>query len=146
MLFKRLKAATIAAAAVASVAVVATPAEASNCSRGGGVYICEHGVTTYKLPNERKQEFVVGTDSAVWTRYQTNSSGKWSGWQSMGVGGEPVGGPVRALDYEVYGNEPSDPWTFRVYYFTPSGDYWGRNRDHDGNWSPWHEYELPLNG
>ncbi|MEU0847001.1 hypothetical protein ABZ387_03425 [Streptomyces flaveolus] len=137
MLIHKFKTAVIAAAAVASVAVVATPAEASNCSRGGGVYICEYGVTNYKLPNGTKQEFVVGTDRAVWTRW-TDSDGDWSGWMSMGG---RAWSTARAYDYDT-----SDPWTFRVFYYDETGEYWGRNRDHDGNWSTWTRYDLPLNG
>lgn len=139
MLIRKLKAAAIAATAVASVAVVATPAEASNCSRGGGVYICEYGVTSYTLPDGRKQEFVIGTDSAVWTRYNTNFSGQWSGWLSMGAGGREVSTRTYVYDYDT-----SDPWTFRVFYYDNLGDMWGRNRDHDGNWSPWTRYSVPL--
>ncbi|MDF6017037.1 hypothetical protein [Streptomyces sp. JH34] len=137
MLVRKLKAAVIVAAAVVSVSVVATPAEASNCSRGGGVYICEYGVSSYKLPDGTKQEFVVGTDRAVWTRW-TDSDGDWSGWMSMGGNAWST---VRAYDYET-----SDPWTFRVFYYDQTAEYWGRNRDHDGNWSSWTRYDLPLNG
>ncbi|MFJ8165865.1 hypothetical protein ACIRBY_33800 [Streptomyces sp. NPDC096136] len=137
MLVGKFKAAVIAAAAVASVAVVATPAEASNCSRGGGVYLCEYGVTSYKLPNGTKQEFIVGTDRAVWTRW-TDSDGDWSRWMSMGGRASST---ARAYDYDA-----GDPWTFRVFYYDERGEYWGRNRDHDGNWSPWTHYDLPLNG
>ncbi|GAA0296939.1 hypothetical protein GCM10010302_39500 [Streptomyces polychromogenes] len=137
MLVRKLKAAVIAAAAVASVAVVATPAEASNCSRGGGVYLCEYGVTSYKLPNGTKQEFVVGTDRAVWTRW-TDSDGDWTRWMSMGGRASST---ARAYDYDG-----GDGWTFRVFYYDETGEYWGRNRDHDGNWSPWIHYDLPLNG
>ncbi|MEV7544088.1 hypothetical protein [Streptomyces sp. NPDC089915] len=137
MLVRKFKAAVIAAAALASVAAVATPAEASNCSRGGGVYICEYGVTSYKLPNGTKQEFIVGTDRAVWTRW-TDSDGDWTGWSSMGGRASST---ARAYDYDT-----SDPWTFRVFYYDERGEYWGRNRDHDGNWSGWTHYDLPLNG
>lgn len=134
---KRCKAAVLALVAVAGLAVAATPAQASSCKRGGGVYLCEYGVTSYKLPNGTKQEFVVGTDRAVWTRW-TDSDGDWSGWMSMGG---RAWSPARAYDYET-----SDPWSFRVFYYDETGEYWGRNRDHDGNWSSWIRYELPLNG
>ncbi|MER7760184.1 hypothetical protein [Streptomyces sp. NPDC097619] len=137
MLVGKFKAAVVAAAALASVAVVATPAQASYCSHGGGVYICEYGVTTYPLPNGTKQEFVVGSDRAVWTRW-SDSDGVWSRWISMG-GKTP--GKIYVKDYET-----SDPWTFRVYYFDEKAEYWARNRDHDGNWSAWRRYDLPLNG
>lgn len=137
MRVRKFKAALIAAAAVASVAVVATPAEASSCSRGGGAYICEYGVTSYKLPNGTKQEFIVGTDHAVWTRW-TDSDGDWSRWQSMGGN---AWSKAYAYDYDT-----SDRWSFRVFYYDQSAEYWGRNRDHNGNWSPWTHYDTPLNG
>ncbi|MEV6956258.1 hypothetical protein [Streptomyces sp. NPDC051183] len=137
MLVQKLKAAVIAATAVASVAAVATPAEAGSCSRGGRAYICDYGVTSYLLPNSTKQEFVVGTDRAVWTRW-TDSDGDWSGWESMGG---KAWSTARAYDYDT-----SDPWTFRVFYYNDKGEYWGRNRDRSGTWSPWTRYELPING
>ncbi|MFQ6144578.1 hypothetical protein ACLMNJ_16100 [Streptomyces seoulensis] len=137
MLVQKVKAMVIAAAAVASVAVVAAPAQAGNCSRGGGVYLCEYGVTSYKLPNGTKQEFIVGTDRAVWTRWN-DSDGDWTGWTSMG-------GQAWSTAY-AYDYDTSDPWTFRVFYYDQSAEYWGRNRDHNGNWSPWTHYDTPLNG
>ncbi|GAA5074305.1 hypothetical protein [Streptomyces similanensis] len=137
MLVQKVKAIVIAAAAVASVAVVAAPAQAGNCSRGGGVYLCEYGVTSYKLPNGTKQEFIVGTDRAVWTRW-SDSDGDWTGWMSMG-------GQAWSTAY-AYDYDTSDPWTFRVFYYDQSAEYWGRNRDHNGNWSPWTHYDTPLNG
>ncbi|MCB5164952.1 hypothetical protein LG634_08935 [Streptomyces bambusae] len=138
MLVRKLKAAVIAATAVASVAVMATPAQATNyCSLGGGVYFCDYGVTSYPLPNGTTQEFVVGTDRAVWTRW-TNTNGQWSRWMSMG-------GKAYSKVY-VHDYETSDPWSFRAFYWDQIGEYWGSNRDHDGNWSKWTQYDTPLKG
>ncbi|MEU8775511.1 hypothetical protein [Streptomyces sp. NPDC048606] len=138
MSVRKIQAVAVAAAALASVAVVATPAEASSyCSRGGGVYFCEYGVTKHRLPDDTKQEFVIGTDRAVWTRW-TDSDGDWSKWMSMG-------GRASSQAY-VYDYDTSDPWSFRLFYYDEKAEYWGRNRDHDGNWSGWIRYDLPLNG
>ncbi|GLX19822.1 hypothetical protein Slala01_34660 [Streptomyces lavendulae subsp. lavendulae] len=137
MLVRKFNAAVIAAVAVASVAVVATPAEAGGCSRGGRAYICEYEPTTHPLPDGRKQDFIVGTDRAVWTRW-TDSDGDWSKWMSMG-------GRASSKAY-VYDYDTSDPWSFRLFYYDEKAEYWGRNRDHDGNWSSWIRYDLPLNG
>jgi hypothetical protein len=137
MLVRKLKAAAVAAAAFASVAVVATPAQAvSYCSYGGGVYLCEYSPTAYTLPDKRIQEFVVGSDRAVWTRW-TDSSGKWSKWISMG-------GQAYSKVY-VHDYDTTDPWSFRMFYYDQKTEYWGRNRDRNGNWSGWTFYETPIN-
>ncbi|MGW2672487.1 hypothetical protein ACWC5F_31115 [Streptomyces sp. NPDC001272] len=139
MLVRKLKAAAVAATAVASVAVMATPAQAgaAYCSHGGGVYLCEYSPTTRVLPDGTKQDFVVGTDRAVWTRW-TDSDGDWSRWMSMG-------GKAYSKVY-TYDYDTSDPWSFRMFYYDQQAEYWGRNRDHDGNWSGWIHYDTPLNG
>ncbi|WP_260610803.1 hypothetical protein [Streptomyces sp. WAC06614] len=125
-----IKAVLLTAAAVAGLALTTTPAQAANCSLGGGVYICEYGVTTQNLPNGTTQQFVVGTDSAVWTRW-TSTSGSWSGWQSMG-------GRAASKIYIHDGRFPDgDPWTFWVLYHGSDGYAHENGRKHDGNWTGW---------
>ncbi|WP_125811273.1 hypothetical protein [Actinoplanes sp. ATCC 53533] len=50
----------------------------------GGSYICDYGVTTGTLADGRKQVFVVGTNYAVYSRWQLGG-GTWSAsWYNMG--------------------------------------------------------------
>ncbi|WP_229348597.1 hypothetical protein [Streptomyces sp. UNOB3_S3] len=80
---KRIKAAVVMAAVVAGLAVSAAPAQARQCQgEGGAVYICEYGVTGHALPGGEKEQFLVASDQAVWTRW--TSGGRWGGWVSLG--------------------------------------------------------------
>ncbi|WP_051702502.1 hypothetical protein [Streptomyces vinaceus] len=92
---KRIKAAVIAATAIAGLAVSITPVQAADtCTAGGnGKYICKYGVTKHDLPNGEDEQFLVGTDYAVWWRITTN--GSWSKWTSMGKP-DPAGGQANA--------------------------------------------------
>lgn len=81
----RMKSAALAAAVIAGLAVSTAPAEAAQCRAGGGaLYICEYGVTDYQMqyPTGPKEQFLIGMDQAVWTRWTIN--GTWTGWQSLG--------------------------------------------------------------
>ncbi|MBW5481229.1 hypothetical protein [Streptomyces bambusae] len=128
----KIKAALLAAAAVAGLAVTATPAQAlSYCNAGGGgVYICEYGITSYSFPDGTKQQFVIGADTAVWTRW-TNTSGTWSKWLSMG------GKSTSKVSIHDGVRPDTDPWTFAVLYYAADGYARENYRDHNGNWSGW---------
>ncbi|MFF8809946.1 hypothetical protein [Streptomyces omiyaensis] len=127
---KKMRAALVAAAVLAGLVGTAAPAQAlTYCNRAGGVHVCEYGVTVHPLPDGTKQEFVVGTDLAVWTRW-TNTSGKWTGWQSMGG---RVSGAVAVIDRFSGG----DPWRFALSVPTADGWRYVNIRDHDGGWSGW---------
>lgn len=133
---KRFKAALVAAAVVAGVAVSATPAQAlSHCNvGGGGVIICEYGVSTYTFSNGTKQEFAIGTDLAVWTRW-TNTSGNWTSWISMG--GEWRSG-VGIRTQQV------SPYLFAIVLKGTDGWLWANWRDHNGNWTGWDHLPDPT--
>ncbi|MDW4918591.1 hypothetical protein [Streptomyces californicus] len=92
---KRIKAAVVAVTAIAGLAVSITPVQAADtCTAGGnGKYICKYGVTKHDLPNGEDEQFLVGTDYAVWWRITTN--GSWSKWTSMGKP-DPAGGQANA--------------------------------------------------
>ncbi|MCX5409905.1 hypothetical protein OHA37_39460 [Streptomyces sp. NBC_00335] len=77
---KAMKAAVVVAAVVAGLSVSVVPAEASQCKGGGGaLYICEYGVTEHTVVNGEEEEFLIGLDSAVWTR-MTWGSVEVVGW------------------------------------------------------------------
>ncbi|MEV4502094.1 hypothetical protein [Streptomyces klenkii] len=87
---KRIKAVVVALATMAGLAVAVTPAQAADtCTAGGGgKYVCDFGVTDHKLPNGEKEQFLVGLDYAVWTRWTVSK--QWTGWVSMGMP-DPLG-------------------------------------------------------
>ncbi|MFI5983630.1 hypothetical protein ACIBEA_22465 [Streptomyces sp. NPDC051555] len=133
----RIRAAVLAATLLAGLAVAVTPAQAlSHCNGGGGaVYICEYGVTTHALPNGAKQEFLIGTDRALWTRW-TDTRGTWSGWQSMG-------GVFTDKIYVIDRWSAGDPWRFALSVRGDDGYQWVNLRDHGGGWSGWHRMPDP---
>jgi hypothetical protein len=124
----KIKAAVVAVAAVAGLAVAVPPvAQAANgCKTGGHAYMCEFGITTKKLPDGTKQVFVVGTERAVWTRW-TDSDGDWSEWESMGG---------RAVSTVVITDE-GQPWQFAIHTIMPDGYGWYRLRNVNGYWTDW---------
>ncbi|CAM5328368.1 hypothetical protein SALBM135S_02636 [Streptomyces alboniger] len=137
---KRVKAAIVAAAVVAGLAVAVTPAQASTCAtEGGGVYICEYGITNHQLLRGEKEQFVVGSDYAVWTRWTTG--GKWSGWVSLGGN---VRSNVEAV--HAYFNAGNDMDTV-LYALGTDGYQWTKARPGLGKaWTPWRKLvdEGPL--
>ncbi|GGV74898.1 hypothetical protein GCM10015535_04430 [Streptomyces gelaticus] len=128
---RKLKAAVVATAAVAGVAVAAAPARASVCEVGGGSIICEYGVSVYTFANGTRQEFAIGTDRAVWTRWN-DTAGKWTAWSSLGgvatsrVTVEPL--PHDTFSIVVTGTD-GRRWE-RVRYSYPSGAW-------SDNWEPY---------
>lgn len=133
MKLKRAKAVLVAAAAVAGIAVAATPAQADVCNvGGGGRIICEYGVSHYSFANGVKQEFAVGTDYGVWTRW-TNTSGKWNAWSSMG-GEARSGVTICPLPHDTFyiaiTGTDGQRWQ-RVRYSYPAGEWsqWERGSD-----------------
>ncbi|MGW7416619.1 hypothetical protein [Streptomyces sp. NPDC054863] len=109
---KKFKAAVVAIMTMAGMAVAVTPAQAADiCTAGGnGKYICDYGVTKHELPTGQKEQFLVGTDYAVWTRWTSN--GKWSGWVSLGMP-DPMGGSARAAS-KIYVTSGQDIDGFRT--------------------------------
>ncbi|WEV25628.1 hypothetical protein OYE22_10795 [Streptomyces sp. 71268] len=127
MKLRRTKAVLVTAAAVAGLAVAASPAQADVCNVGGGRVICEYAIATYTFDNGVKQEFAIGTDYAVWTRW-TNTSGKWNSWSSMG-GEVRSGVTVCPLPHD----------TFFISVTGTDGKLWERVRFSypNGEWSGW---------
>ncbi|MGW7415757.1 hypothetical protein [Streptomyces sp. NPDC054863] len=125
----KIKSAFVATAILAGMGVMATPAQASECSRAGGIYICEYGVTTAKLSGGIRQEFIIGLDRAVWTRW-TNSSGSWGPWQTMG-------GQAKSKVY-IDDHLPGGTDDFLICVIGDDGKTWFRGHDRQtGHWSDW---------
>ncbi|WP_371678097.1 hypothetical protein [Streptomyces sp. NBC_01276] len=133
---KKLKAVILAAAAVAGLTVAATPAQASTCEAGGGgLYICEYGVTKHALPGGEKEQFLVGTDNAMWTRFTT--AGKWSGWVSLG-------GPVKSKISIQERPDPDHPYAITIYATGRWDKAWGQTRLAPGlEWTPFDCLKCP---
>ncbi|MFH8438193.1 hypothetical protein ACH4A3_23590 [Streptomyces sp. NPDC018007] len=137
---KRIKAAVVAVATMAGLAVSITPAQAADiCTAGGkGKYICKYGVTKHELPNGEDEQFLVGTDYAVWWRISTN--GSWSSWTSMGKPDPSGGGANAASSITVTDSDTHTPGQFRtnIYLTNSNGAFVGKTRpDLGGGWWPW---------
>ncbi|MFE9429135.1 hypothetical protein ACFYNO_40025 [Kitasatospora sp. NPDC006697] len=132
---KQLKAVLVTAAVAAGIAAAgAAPARAADtCRLGSGTYLCQYGVATTTFPEGTKEQFVIGTDSAVWTRW-TNTSGTWSGFLSMG--GVATSG-VTISQSSV------DGWNIAITVRSTDGYLWDRVRDHNGNWTAWDHIPDP---
>ncbi|WP_376775810.1 hypothetical protein [Kitasatospora gansuensis] len=119
-----MKAAIVAAAVLAGLAVSAAPAMAAQCKTGGGaLYVCEYGVTNHALPAGQKEQFLVGMDQAVWTRWTIG--GTWTGWQSLsGI----AKSNVVVQDFET---------GTAVLVKGADGRTWAKFRDTTGQWQPW---------
>ncbi|MFJ9648894.1 hypothetical protein ACWEPM_33810 [Streptomyces sp. NPDC004244] len=119
----------LAGAALTAGTANAAPAPAASgychVSGLGGDYICEYGESWHTYPNGQRQVFIIGTDFAIWTRWN-DSNGNWSGWESMG--GRAASG-VR-----VEGNKT---WNPTISHVGTDGDRWYRHRLNSGSWTNW---------
>ncbi|MER5807638.1 hypothetical protein ABT143_05490 [Streptomyces sp. NPDC002033] len=134
---RRIKAAVLAALAMTGLTLATVPARAADhCTAGGGgIYICEYGVTKHALPGGEKEQFLVGTDYMIWTRYTTN--GKWSGWTSLG-------GPAKSAVGIQERPDPGHPDAIMVYATSTWDKAWGTVRMAPGQpWSPWDCLKCP---
>ncbi|MFK0104080.1 hypothetical protein [Streptomyces sp. NPDC091217] len=126
--FRSALTAVAALAAFAGVGVAAAPAQAAtNCTDKGHKYLCQYGITTTQLDNGTTEEFVVGTDHAVWTNW-SYPDGSWNGWVSMA-------GWVQSPVY--IGHFPGSLDYFTIDAVGSDGNYWFRLRSTNGSWSPW---------
>ncbi|CAL2064880.1 hypothetical protein FSY75_28630 [Streptomyces sp. TR1341] len=126
--FKGALTAVAALAAFAGVGATAAPAQAATyCTDNGGTYFCQYGITTTTLADGTKQEFVVGTDHAVWTNWRS-TDGHWNGWQSLG-------GWVQSR--VVIDDIQNDPSTFTMAAIGTDGNYWFRLHYPSGQWTAW---------
>ncbi|MEY2233471.1 MULTISPECIES: hypothetical protein [Streptomyces] len=125
---------TLALSGAALAGVTAAPAQAAapaaaagfcHVSGLGGDYICEYGEAWLTYPAGNRQVFIVGTDFAVWTRWQF-AGGSWSEWTSMG-------GTVRS-GVRIEGN---NTWNPTISIVGMDGERWSRHRLTSGSWTPW---------
>ncbi|MGW6841361.1 hypothetical protein [Streptomyces sp. NPDC054958] len=125
---------TLALSGAALAGVTAAPAQAAapasaagfcHVSGLGGDYICEYGEAWMTYPAGNRQVFIVGTDFAVWTRWQY-AGGSWSEWTSMG-------GTVRS-GVRIEGN---NTWNPTISIVGMDGERWSRHRLNSGSWTPW---------
>ncbi|OIJ64043.1 hypothetical protein [Streptomyces mangrovisoli] len=128
---RRLKSAVTAVAALAAltgVSVAATPAQAATyCSTKGQKYFCAYGVASTQFENGTTEEFVVGSDHAVWTNW-TYPDGSWNGWVSMG------GWVQSQISIDHLQGSLSN---FTIAAIGKDGNYWFRLRSSDGSWTAW---------
>jgi hypothetical protein len=93
----------------------------------GGSFYCLSQYN-YTLPNGYHQVFVIGTNSQVYTKWQSGSG--VSGWLSLG--GQCISPGHHSVDlYQPNG------WTFKVACVGTNGRDYYRTRYSDGNWSKW---------
>ncbi|MFE3996220.1 hypothetical protein ACFXPW_31740 [Streptomyces goshikiensis] len=132
---KRMKTAAVAAAIAAVTAMGSAPAEAvpsGTCDMGyGALSICEYGVTQRHFPGGVEQ-FIIGSDYAVWTRWHYDDSPtlQWSNWTSLG-------GIARS---EVFLEGERDDGSFitRMTIVGTDGRAWQRVRPRIGaSWTGW---------
>ncbi|MEU3408569.1 hypothetical protein ABZ766_32115 [Streptomyces sp. NPDC006670] len=135
MKMKRMKTAVVAAAVAAVTALGSAPAEAlpaGICDLGQGVlYVCDYGLTQRHFPGGVEQ-FIIGSDYAVWTRwyYNDNTTNRFSDWVSLG-------GVARS---EVFLEGERDDGSFiaRITVIGFDGKPWQRVRpDIGGSWTAW---------
>ncbi|MGI5335902.1 hypothetical protein ACQEVS_00145 [Streptomyces sp. CA-181903] len=132
---KRFKAVVVAVVAAAGMSVTVTPAQAADvCSTGGGGrYICDYGVTQHALPKGEKEQFVIGADYAVWTRWTKDE--RWTGWVSLGMP-DPAGS-ARATSRVTVTDQPGTSQT-AITLRNSNGALVGRTRSVPGaSWTPW---------
>jgi hypothetical protein len=125
------------AALVASGAILtASPASAApkvcQLPQFGGDYICEYDWEDWSLPDDTYQVFVIGTDYAVWTRWQ-HPNGEMSKWTSLG-------GEIRhsksPSDFFIDGCPPSKLQP-HISIVGKNDSWYNNNRRTDGTWSGW---------
>lgn len=84
---KKIMAGVVVALVAAGFALTGAPAQAAKpgeCNAGGGgLYLCKYEPITRSLPGDGAETFIVGGDSAIWTRWK-GGGGTWSPWSSMG--------------------------------------------------------------
>jgi hypothetical protein len=99
----------------------------------GGTFYCQDGDSSpnwYQMPNGYWQVFVVGTDDAVWTRWEV--PGGLSSWTSLG------GQCPDDFHYVFIADvNPSNGWNWAI--ACTSGGYWFDSRTGvpNGSWTGW---------
>ncbi|MFJ8161253.1 hypothetical protein ACIRBY_09990 [Streptomyces sp. NPDC096136] len=134
---KKIKAAVVAVATIAGMAVAVAPAQAAaSCNAGGGgLYICDYGVKDHALPGGEKEQFLVGTDYAVWTRWTINK--QWTGWVSLGMP-DPLGKARAASSINVTDEQSQGNFRTGIYLRNSNGALVGKVRPALGQgWWAW---------
>ncbi|MEU3313545.1 hypothetical protein ACGFY6_04485 [Streptomyces sp. NPDC048387] len=134
---KKIKAAAVAVAALAGTAMAVAPAQAADsCNAGGGgKYICDYGVKTHALPGGEREQFLVGLDYAVWTRWTDHK--QWSGWVSLGMP-DPMGSARAASSINVTEDNSGGTLRTGIYLHNSNGAFVGKVRPALGQgWWPW---------
>ncbi|MEV5985288.1 hypothetical protein AB0L85_09730 [Streptomyces sp. NPDC052051] len=134
MRFRKLKSGVMAIAATAAIFVAAAPAEAQSCKFGGVTINCEYTIAEYKFDNGVLQQFVIGTDSAVWTRWTNEQQTTWSSWESLG--GTARSGVVTQRSWQ------GD--TVLIGVIGTDGYWWSKYRNLDGSWNAWQRYGVSF--
>lgn len=83
---KKMMAGAVVTLIAVGVALAGAPVQANpgECRMpGGGLYLCKYEPLGRGLPGGGSEQFVVGTDEAIWTRWKAES-GPWSDWHSFG--------------------------------------------------------------
>ncbi|WP_443057903.1 hypothetical protein [Streptomyces sp. KLMMK] len=134
---KKIKAAVVATATLAGLAVAGAPAQAADtCTAGGGgKYICDYDVKDHALPNGEKEQFLVGLDYAVWTRWTINK--QWTEWVSMGKP-DPLGSARAASNINVTDQQHSGQFRTIIHLRNSNGATVAKIRPELGaNWWTW---------
>ncbi|MEX2984264.1 hypothetical protein [Streptomyces sp. C36] len=137
---KRFKAAVVAIATMAGLAVAGAPAQAADtCTAGGGgKYICDYGVKEHALPSGEKEQFLVGLDYAVWTRWTVGK--QWTGWVSMGMP-DPFGSARAASGVNVKDEQSQGKLRTIIYLQNSNGATVAKTRD--GLGTTWWAWDFP---
>ncbi|MFJ8545046.1 hypothetical protein ACIRFH_24030 [Streptomyces sp. NPDC093586] len=135
---KRFRTALVGIAVMAGLGVGVAPARAADtCTAGGGgKYICDYGVTDHALPGGGKEQFLVGLDYAVWTRWTVDK--RWTGWVSLGKP-DPLEDSARAAsEIGVRDRQSQNNFQTDIYLHNSNGAFVGRTRPALGSgWTPW---------
>ncbi|MEV6632401.1 hypothetical protein AB0M54_16795 [Actinoplanes sp. NPDC051470] len=141
------RAGLVMAAVTALLGAVATPAAAAGrinpggtrfydnqlvmcyVERWGGTFYCDSH-TRWITPYDTIQDFVIGTDRNVWTKWNTETA--TSEWVNMGGNCDP-NGPGGGLEKSAY----HDRWNMVINCWGLNDHrWWHRTRYSSGSWDP----------
>lgn len=97
----------------------------------GGRFYCKSSYA-HRLPDGRLQYFVIGTDSAAWTKWQQSNG--WTTWRSMG--GRCTDPGNDSIDRQW--TNPNNHWNFSIQCKGLDYRRWTNTRQPDGQWTGWY--------